>query len=102
MFLVTLNLPVSEGGEFLHYVGLGSANHDPAKFANRRAFDLDREHVATTFRPGPGRTAAWVCTWPGMSWSSGSPSGTSRSPTMSWPPASAQLSIGKLPLRWSA
>jgi len=48
-------LPLRKGN--IVWLGLGTANHDPQKFANPLTFDLDREHVGhhLAFGAGPHR-----------------------------------------------
>jgi cytochrome P450 len=48
-------LPLRKGN--IVWLGLGTANHDPQKFANPLTFDLDREHIGhhLAFGAGPHR-----------------------------------------------
>ena len=97
-------LPLRKGN--IVWLGLGTANHDPAKFARPLTFDLDREHVNhhLAFGAGPHRcmgmhlarhelviaVTEWHKRIPDYELASDEPLYE----------RGAQLSINRLPLRW--
>lgn len=97
-------LPLRKGN--IVWLGLGTANHDPAKFARPLTFDLDREHVNhhLAFGAGPHRCmgmhlARHELVIAVTEWHKRIPDYELSSDEQLYE-RGAQLSINRLPLRW--
>ena len=97
-------LPLRKGN--IVWLGLGTANHDPQKFANPLAFDLDREHVNhhLAFGAGPHRCmgmhlARHELVIAVTEWHKRIPDYELAGDEQLYE-RGAQLSINRLPLRW--
>jgi cytochrome P450 len=97
-------LPLKKGDVL--WLGLGSANHDPGKFADPLAFDMDREHINhhLSFGAGPHRCLGMHLARHELiialtEWHKRIPDYELASGEQLYE-RGAQLSMNKLPLRW--
>jgi cytochrome P450 len=98
-------MPLKEGD--ILWLGLATANHDPKKFADARTFDLDRDHINhhLAFGAGPHRCLGMHLARHELiialsEWHKRIPDYEMATDEQLFE-RGAQLSINKLPLRWS-
>jgi cytochrome P450 len=102
--IVFHGLPMKKGD--ILWLGLASANHDPKKFADPRAFDIERDHINhhLAFGAGPHRCLGMHLARHELvialtEWHKRIPDYEIATEEQLYE-RGAQLSINKLPLRW--